>query len=79
MTFEEWWDDYWTKTSQPAAFDATFKEVAGKAWDAATAAERERCARVAEGMEQPDGMSWNKASLYGLMRREAAAEIRRKP
>lgn len=44
MTFEEWWREYigrrgWTEYG---------KELARAAWDAVTAAERERCARVAE-------------------------------
>ena len=79
MTFDEWWEEYWPTPTEPSVCDAVLKDVAQKVWDAATAAERERCAGVAEGMEQPDGLSWNKASLYGLMRRETAAEIRRKP
>ena len=54
MTFDEWWGTYWTPTlGQPPVFvDAAMKEIAGKAWDAAVADERERCAWIAEGMER---------------------------
>lgn len=45
MTFEEW-NAGRDKTIQPAVFDAKFEAVARAAWEAATAAERERCART---------------------------------
>ena len=79
MTFDEWWQTYWTPTEQPPVFDAAMKEIAENAWIAATVAERERCARVAEGMERPDDRHWMKESVYDTLRRETAAEIRRKP
>ena len=79
MTFDAWWAGYWTKTDQPPIFDAAMKEIASMAWAAAIAAERERCARVAEGMERPDERHWMPDSLYDTLRRETAAEIRGEP
>lgn len=43
----------------------------------AIAAERERCARIAEGLEQT--RDWVPGSLYDAIRREVAARIRRDP
>ena len=54
MTFDEWWQAYWTPTGQPPVFDAAMKEIAENAWIAATAVERERWGRVIEGKERPD-------------------------
>lgn len=71
MTFDEWW-----RLQNPEHLNAlTKKEV----WAVATAEERERCARVAEGMERPDERHWMPDSLYDTLRRETAAEIRRTP
>ena len=41
--------------------------------------ERERCARIAEGVEPTFERHWVRGSLYDTLRRETAAEIRRKP
>lgn len=79
MEFEEWWKTYWIPTGQPPVFDAAMKEIAENAWIAATAAERERCARVAEGMERPDEQHWIREEVFDKLRRETAAEIRRAP
>ena len=79
MTFDEWWEEYWGTHTEPSVCDDVLKDVARKVWDAATAAERERCARVAEGMERPNERHWNKLSLYDRARCDTAAEIRRKP
>lgn len=35
MTFDEWWNQFWTPTEQPAIFDEAMKEIALKAWTAA--------------------------------------------
>ena len=43
--------------------------------DARVAAERERCARIAEGLVQT--RDWVPGSLYDNIRREVAARIRR--
>lgn len=43
----------------------------------ALVSERERCARIAEGIERPDERRWIPGSLYDTLRRETAAEIRR--
>lgn len=45
----------------------------------ARAAEQERCARIAEGVERAEERHWVPGSLYDTLRRETAAEIRRKP
>ena len=39
--------------------------------------ERERCARIAEGVERTEERHWVPGSLYDTLRRETAAEIRR--
>ena len=44
----------------------------------ARAAEQERCARIAEGVERTEERHWVPGSLYDTLRRETAAEIRRK-
>ena len=44
----------------------------------ARAAEQERCARIAEGVERTEERHWVPGSLYNTLRRETAAEIRRK-
>lgn len=79
MTFDEWWEEYWAPPAGHSVCDAALKDVAQKVWNAATAAERERCARVAEGVERPDERHWIKESVYDTLRRETADEIRRKP
>ncbi len=79
MTFDEWWEEYWPTPTEPSVCDAVLNDLAQKVWNAATADERERCARVAEGMERPDDRHWMKESVYDTLRRETAAEIRRTP
>jgi len=36
MTFEEWWTEYWKTNGLPSIMNLAFKEIAQKAWDAAT-------------------------------------------
>ena len=74
MTFDEWWGEYWAPPTEHSVCDAALKDVAQKVWIAATAAERERCARVAEGMERPDERHWVRGGVYDTIRRETAAE-----
>jgi hypothetical protein len=71
MTVEEFIEKNFVKS------DST--EFARHCWEAATLAERERCARVAEGVERPTERHWIPKSLYDTLRRETAAEIRRTP
>lgn len=52
---------------------ATLKEVEHKT----RAAEKQRCARIAEGVEKPAERHWVPGSLYDKIRREIAAEILR--
>ena len=75
MTFDEWWDESGAVDYSAGAL----KKFVRTAWIAATAAEHERCARVAEGVERPDEPDWNKQSLYSMVRRQVAAAIRRTP
>jgi hypothetical protein len=42
----------------------------------AVAAERERCARIAEGVYRTEDRRWVPESLYDVLRRETAADIR---
>ena len=44
MEFDEWWEEYWAPPAGHSVCDAALKDVAQKVWDAATAAERGRCA-----------------------------------
>ena len=77
MGFDEWWGA--NKYRDGRSIGLQLKPLAERVWDAATAAERERCARVAEGIERPDERHWINGSLYDTLRRETAAELRRKP
>ena len=79
MTFDEWWEEYWPTPTEPSVCDAVLKDLAQKLWIASTAAERERCARVAEGMERPDERHWVRGGVYDTLRCEIAIEIRRTP
>ena len=36
MSFEKWWAEYWKTNSLPGIMNIAFKEIAQKAWDAAT-------------------------------------------
>lgn len=36
MTFEEWWEVNWRTNGLPGIMNLAFKEIAQKAWDAAT-------------------------------------------
>lgn len=48
-------------------------------WEAATKAEREACARAAEGFtDDRDDRKWVPGSLYDTLRRETAAFIRKR-
>ena len=80
MTFEEWWEEYWPTPTEPSVCDAVLKDLAQKVWNAATAAERERCARVAEGVDRlRKEAGFLPQRLYDTLRRDIAAEIRRSP
>ena len=73
MTFDEWW------VEGEYQLEHSLKASARTVRNAATEVERERCARVVDGTERPDERYWSELSLYGFMRRETAAEIRREP
>ena len=47
MTFDEWWND-----DRDALSTVADKGLAKSAWDAATAAERQRCREIAEEHER---------------------------
>ena len=68
MTFEEWAAPYWNLTDRAGALTA-----AREAWNAATAAERERAATVCEVMD----MQFHRQDLPGYVLTEAAAQIRK--
>ena len=36
MTFEEWWTENWKTNGLPGIMNMAFKEIAEKAWNAAT-------------------------------------------
>lgn len=70
----------WTRTlPSPVQDNIHFcmpdESITYKAWQAATVAERERCALIAEGF--PRTRDWVPGSLYDTLRREVAARIRR--
>lgn len=50
MTFDEWWND-----DMDALSTVADKRLAKSAWDAATAAERQRCREIAEEHERNAG------------------------
>ena len=75
-----WYDPETQKCSSMVPLRPTYEPL----WDdsdmhayaaACVAAERERCAKVAEGFEQT--RDWVPGSLYDNIRREVAARIRR--
>jgi len=68
-SFEIWW-------AQQNDIASTFYHVAKTAWEAAASIERERCAKIAEGVEKPEHRHWVPGSLYDTLRKETAAEIR---
>lgn len=65
MTFEEWWDS-------PPPGDDSLRSTAKGAWEAGVAAERERCAKVAE-----EGQYLHPDAPTARFGREVAAAIRR--
>lgn len=79
MPFDEWWEEYWSPPAEHSVCDAALKDVAQKVWDAATSTERERCARMAEGIERPDEQHWIREDVFNELCRRTAAEIRREP
>lgn len=79
MNFEQWWHEHGSgvRITEGCDSEEHARKVAALAWSKATADERERCARVAEGMERTEDRNWIPGSLYDTLRRETAAEIRR--
>lgn len=77
--FELWWREHGNGLRATHGHDSEehTRNVAALVWSAATAFEKERCARVAEGVERTEERHWVKGSLYDTLRRETAAEIRR--
>src|SRR5690606_19408034 len=79
MGFEQWWHKHGSGVRPTEGCDCEEhgRRVAALAWNEATAAEKERCARIAEGVERTEDRHWIPGSLYDTLRRETAAEIRR--
>ena len=77
MNFEQWWHEYGSSVRPTKGCDCE-EHVAALAWNEARADEQERCARIAEGVERTEERHWVPGSLYDTLRRETAAEIRRK-
>ena len=75
MTFHDWFE------GNKHYLDGLSAEAALRcAWSDATAAERERCARVAEGVDRlRKEAGFLPQRLYDTLRRDIAAEIRRSP
>jgi len=65
QTFESWAQDY---------YHGTQSVIAKYAWQAATAVERERCAKVCEELE--DALSQHRDTLGADIARHLANEIR---
>ena len=80
MNFEQWWHEYGSSVRPTKGCDCEehARRVAALAWNEARADEQERCARIAEGVERTEERHWVPGSLYDTLRRETAAEIRRK-
>lgn len=81
MDFEQWWREHGSGVRPAEGCDCEehARMVAALAWNEAAAAEKERSARIAEGVERTEERHWVPGSLYDTLRRETAAEIRRKP
>lgn len=74
MDFEEWWKKNGIEQATYAE-----KSAARKGWEAGTKAEREACAKAAEGFtDDRDDRKWVPGSLYHTLRRETAAVIRKR-
>ena len=80
MNFEQWWHEHGSgwRIADGDDCEEHARKVAALAWDEARAAEQERCARIAEGVERAEERHWVPGSLYDTLRRETAEEIRRK-
>lgn len=73
MTFDEWWEEYWPTPTEPSVCDAVLKDAAQKVWDAATAAERERCAgdqeeAMSEAQFSAKRRAWEDNTLNSYLR-----------
>lgn len=68
--FNAWYEQY----ERDGVFNTIDMEAA---FEAGRNAERERCAKVAEGIERPADRHWVTGSLYETIRREVAELIRR--
>ena len=81
MNFERWWHEHGSgvRIAEDCDCEEHAMKVAKLAWNEATAAEQQRCARIAEGVERTEDRHWVPGSLYDTLRRETAAEIRRRP
>jgi hypothetical protein len=56
MTFDEWWKSFRDRVPAPPAMIGYVAAGAKDGWDAATIAERERCARLAESLFDEERM-----------------------
>lgn len=54
MNFDEWWALYWKRTNQPAIFDASMREIALTAWNAAIVTAANKVYEAKDGMESND-------------------------
>ncbi len=73
MTFDDWYEQYEWDGGELMLFNTI--DLAA-AFEAGRLAERERCARIAEGVEKPAHRHWVPGSLYETIRKEVAAKIR---
>ena len=81
MEFDEWWHEHGSGIAPVPGYDMEehANVVARFAWEAATAAERERCAGLIEEAWKNKTVEWIPVVFYEDLRRDIAAEIRRKP
>lgn len=58
MTFDEWWDWFWDDKTDTQ--DLELREaIAREAWEAATKAEREACAKACEDIRPSGGRAFD--------------------
>lgn len=74
MTFENWW-----RSKYPTDIGEIEFRLLREAWNEATKAEREACAKAIEGFtDETDERSWVPGSFWDTLRNETAAVIRKR-
>lgn len=71
-TFEQWWEKHEAQYSADACHMSEF-HMASTVWAAAVAAERERCAKLRDGIGVRDDFGGFAAQCAAVIRKDAGA------